>query len=132
MWEALHGLNIKSLSLGDKDGCFTFDVNHVQFVCVFFLSSLTHLETLCIENDYDVFSQRHGYHGLNIKSLSLSGVCEGLTVNRVESLTQLTKLDTLKITVFEDNTSLWEVLFGRYIKSLSLIDTYEDSGLNHK
>ncbi|KAH3786716.1 hypothetical protein DPMN_164825 [Dreissena polymorpha] len=137
LWEAFHGLNIKSLSLGDKDGYFRFDVNHVQLLC-FFLSSLTHLETLYIEMDYDVVSQWNGYHGLNTKSLSLSGVCEGLTVNRVESLTQflaqLTKLDTLKITVFEDNTSLWEVLFGRNIKSLSLrlIDTYGDSGLNHK
>ncbi|KAH3799219.1 hypothetical protein DPMN_152825 [Dreissena polymorpha] len=71
LWEALHGLNIKVMSLSGLYACL--NLNHVDYLAQS-LSSLKHLETLSI----DVYAHRpgllKGIHGLNIKSLKLGGM----------------------------------------------------------
>ncbi|KAH3780461.1 hypothetical protein DPMN_158276 [Dreissena polymorpha] len=126
LWKALHGLNIRSLSLSIRGG--GFNVDHEESLSQS-LSSLTQLETLSIEVLYDSPSLWKALHGLNIKSLSLSGL---LYEQHVESLSQapssLTKLETLSIEVNSDSPRLWKALHGLNIKSLSLIIMH--GGLN--
>ncbi|XP_052250714.1 uncharacterized protein LOC127857964 isoform X2 [Dreissena polymorpha] len=123
LWGALHGLNIKSLSLsGSKDG--GLKVNYADSMSQS-LSSLTHLDTLSIKVDDDSPGLWEALHGLNIKSLSLSGsVYRGLNVNYADSMSQslssLTHLDTLSIVVYVDSPGLRKALHGLNIKSLSL------------
>ncbi|XP_052250621.1 uncharacterized protein LOC127857915 isoform X2 [Dreissena polymorpha] len=117
LWEVLHGLNIKSLSL-DKSVINCADMMSQS------LSSLTHLDTLSIKvNEYSPGLWK-ALHGLNIKSLSLSGWCGGFNVKYADSMSQslssLTHLDTLSIKVKDDSPGLWEALHGLNIKSLSL------------
>ncbi|KAH3710733.1 hypothetical protein DPMN_070226 [Dreissena polymorpha] len=115
LWEVLHGLNIKSLSLD------TSVINCADMMSQS-LSSLTHLDTLSIEvNEYSPGLCK-ALHGLNIKSLSLSGLYGGFSVDYADSMSQslssLTHLDTLSIEVEDDSPGLWEALHGLNIKSL--------------
>ncbi|KAH3811731.1 hypothetical protein DPMN_140146 [Dreissena polymorpha] len=98
-WKALHGLNIKSLTLS----CWMYDseVNHVQLSQT--LSSLKQLESLSIDMCISPFLWK-ALRGLNIKSLTLSGWNERLKLYHVESLSKtllsLKQLKTLTICVF--------------------------------
>ncbi|KAH3780714.1 hypothetical protein DPMN_158535 [Dreissena polymorpha] len=130
LWKALHGLNIKSLSLSSLwEGLC---VENVEFLSQS-LASLTQLETLSIKVEYDSTGLWKALHGLNIKSLSLSGFWEGLCVENVELLSQslasLTQLETLSIKVEYDSTGLWKTLYGLNIKSLSF---YEKESINQR
>ncbi|KAH3840728.1 hypothetical protein DPMN_114184 [Dreissena polymorpha] len=133
LWEALHGLKIKSLSLNDGIGCLR--LSHVTSLYYNvpslsqLLSSFSQLETLHIK----VCSYRRSglwdaFRGLNIKSLSgLSGGLDGLVkdsaVKQMETLSlvfpSLTLLETLSIGV-DDDCGLSEALRGLYIKRLCL------------
>ncbi|XP_052225974.1 uncharacterized protein LOC127841292 [Dreissena polymorpha] len=136
--KALHGLNVKkSLSLSIMQG--GWNVDHEESLSQS-LSSLTQLETLSIEVKYDSPSLWKALHGLNIKSLSLSGMLGGFNVENVElqsqALSSLTKLETLSIRVRYDSPSLWKALHGLNIKSLSLrgywggLNVYHDESLS--
>ncbi|KAH3780654.1 hypothetical protein DPMN_158473 [Dreissena polymorpha] len=129
LWKALHGLNIKSLSLSIMQG--GWNVDHEESLSQS-LSSLTQLETLSIEVKYDSPSLWKALHGLNIKSLSLSGL---LYVVLVESLSQalssLTKLETLSLEVKYDSPGLSKALHGLNIKSLSLRGTWRGLNVYH-
>ncbi|XP_052259252.1 uncharacterized protein LOC127863677 [Dreissena polymorpha] len=126
LWEALHGLSIKSLSLsvnGLPRGCL---VKHAESLSQS-LSSLIQLDTLSIIISIeDSPGLCEALHGLDIKSLSLSlsGWSDCFILKYAESLNQLmsslTQLDTLSISVDEDTPVLWEALHGLSIKSLSL------------
>ncbi|KAH3780473.1 hypothetical protein DPMN_158288 [Dreissena polymorpha] len=100
LWKALHGLNIKSLSLSIMQG--SLNVDHEESLSQS-LSSLTQLETLSIGVGYDSLGLWKALHGLNIKSLSLSGTCGGLNVDHDESLSKslasLTQLETVTLYV---------------------------------
>ncbi|KAH3783224.1 hypothetical protein DPMN_161157 [Dreissena polymorpha] len=125
LWEGLHGLNIKSLSLIDRD------VHHFSPFAQF-LASLTHLETLNIEVKYSSFSRLwDALHGLNIKSLSLNGdidVIEEMQKSAVKPLSRLfqslTQLETLSIGMNYasdvEAPAFCQALHGLNIKSLSL------------
>ncbi|KAH3710906.1 hypothetical protein DPMN_070404 [Dreissena polymorpha] len=121
LWEVLHGLNIKSLSLD------TSVINCADMMSQS-LSSLTHLDTLSIRGEFDDSGPWQGLHGLNIKSLSLSGQDGGLNVKYADSISQsllsLTHLDTLSIEVGFDDSGLWQALRGLNIISLSLSGLY--------
>ncbi|KAH3786531.1 hypothetical protein DPMN_164638 [Dreissena polymorpha] len=121
LWEALYGLNIKSLSLGEDSKRLHVNLKELFWQC---LSSLTHLKTHSIEMDCDCSSLRKALRGLNINDLSLNVWCRGLRVKHVESMSQfissLIRMATLSIGVDEDNLGLWEALRGPNIKSLSL------------
>ncbi|KAH3791065.1 uncharacterized protein LOC127841973 isoform X1 [Dreissena polymorpha] len=136
LWEALHGLNIISLSLdGYKDNGFRF--NHTELFWKF-LSSLTHLESLSLKV-CDIPSLCKALHGMNIDylSLRLSDKFQDLKKNDLDllskSLLSLIRMKTLKIkTPGEDFPGLWEALRGLNITSLSL-SSWETYGLivNH-
>ncbi|KAH3798596.1 hypothetical protein DPMN_152196 [Dreissena polymorpha] len=150
LWEALHGLNIKSLSVGYGG----FNVNQTESMSQS-LSSLTHLDTLSIEaNDYspdlweavrgrNIYSPsicgRYGgweaLHGLNIKSLRLRYLFRGLQEEDADSmslsLSSLTHLDALSIEVDEDSPGLWKALHGLNIKSLSLSRGFRGFNVNY-
>ncbi|KAH3780500.1 hypothetical protein DPMN_158316 [Dreissena polymorpha] len=127
--KALHGLNVKSLSLSIMQGGLNVAREESLLQS---LSSLTKLETLSIKVDFDSPGLWKALYGLNIKSLSLRGFWEGLCVENVElqsqSLSSLTQLETLSIEVRYDSPSLWKALHGLNIKSLSLSGTW--GGLN--
>ncbi|KAH3783161.1 hypothetical protein DPMN_161089 [Dreissena polymorpha] len=120
LWEALHGLNIMSLSLNDTD------VHNVSSFAQF-LASLTHLETLNIKLNYDSHLDLwDALHGLNIKSLSLNEPTENLLAVKpwsrlFQSLTQLETL-SMRITFASDfeASDFFQSLHGLNIKSLSL------------
>ncbi|KAH3798868.1 hypothetical protein DPMN_152471 [Dreissena polymorpha] len=132
LWEALHGLNIKSLSLKVAYG--SVNVNYPDSMSQS-LSSLTHLDTLSIEVNDDSPGLWEALHGLNIKSLSLNGAYGSLNVNYADSMSQslssLTHLDTLSIEVDDDSPGLWEALRGLNIKSLSLRRRYSVLNVNY-
>ncbi|KAH3788665.1 hypothetical protein DPMN_166812 [Dreissena polymorpha] len=123
LWEALHGLNVKSLSLGKRG--YVFDLNHKELFWRF-LSSLAHLEKLSIKVDFDIPSLCKALHGRNINYLSLrwSWKVQDLTVNNLkllsQSLSSLLQLTTLSVCVDGDSTDLWKALCGLNISSLSL------------
>ncbi|XP_052226469.1 uncharacterized protein LOC127841588 [Dreissena polymorpha] len=127
LFKALHGLNVKSLSLSIMQG--GLNVAREESLSQS-LSSLTQLETLSIKVWYDSPGLWKALHGLNIKSLSLSLHAElgGLTVAHEESLSQslssLTQLETFRIEVNYDSPGLWKALHGLNVKSLILIDTW--------
>ncbi|KAH3710687.1 hypothetical protein DPMN_070179 [Dreissena polymorpha] len=131
LWEALRGLNIKSLSLSLSDGYDDLNIKYADSMSQSLLS-LTHLDTLSIKVDDDSPGLWNALRGLNIKSLSLSlsGVYGGLNVKYADSMSQslssLTHLETLSIEVDDDSPGFWEALRGLNIKrlSLSLSDQY--------
>ncbi|KAH3710642.1 hypothetical protein DPMN_070131 [Dreissena polymorpha] len=131
LWKALHGLNIKSLSLNGR--LFGLNVNHADSLSQT-LSSLTHLNTLSIKSVNCSPDLLEALHGLNIKSLSLSGAYGGLKVNYADlmsqSLSSLTHLDTLSIEMDYYSPGLWEALHGLNIKSLSVSGAYPYGGSN--
>ncbi|KAH3790691.1 hypothetical protein DPMN_168898 [Dreissena polymorpha] len=128
LWKAIYGLNIMSLSLGDG-----MIVSHVKSLSRS-LSSLTKLETLSISFHKDSPGLWEALRGLNIKSLKLRNGHD-FSVNHVESLSQclssLTQLETLSISVCEDNPDLWGALRGLHIKSLRLGDKFSRFTINH-
>ncbi|KAH3795460.1 hypothetical protein DPMN_149012 [Dreissena polymorpha] len=134
LWKALHGLNIKSLSLSLIDGYGDLNVKYTDSMSQSLLS-LTHLDTLSIEVDDDSPGLWKALRGLNIKSLSLSGGYGGLNVNYADSMTQslssLIHLDTLSIEVDDDSPGLWKALHGLNIISLSLSGRYGGLNVNY-
>ncbi|KAH3859718.1 hypothetical protein DPMN_102540 [Dreissena polymorpha] len=121
LWKALHGLNIKTLCL--RSALEDLAMHHV-IECSQSLSSLTHLETLCIDLCCGSSLLWKALHGLNIKSLRMGAMSGGLNVEHVEcqsqSLSSLTHLETLSITARFDSPGLWKALHGLNIKSLSI------------
>ncbi|XP_052221929.1 uncharacterized protein LOC127838309 isoform X2 [Dreissena polymorpha] len=100
LWDALHGLNIKSMSLNGSFG--RFNVKNIESLSQS-LASLTQLETLSIYIDEDSPVLWKGLHNLNIKSLSLSGRFGCFNVSHIELLSQsllsLKQLETFSIYV---------------------------------
>ncbi|XP_052271993.1 uncharacterized protein LOC127872701 [Dreissena polymorpha] len=119
--EALCGRNINSLCLfGSGEH---LEVKNVSALCRS-LSSLKQLDKLDVIVNNDTPGLWQALHGLNIKSLSLSGGKTGLIVNHVSALAQLLAslihLETLSIKVSKYNLCLWEAIHGLNIKCLSL------------
>ncbi|KAH3770972.1 hypothetical protein DPMN_172272 [Dreissena polymorpha] len=134
VWEALRGLNIKSLTLSRKE----WGELHAESLTQL-LSSLKRLETLGIGGTEDSPDPWKALHGLNIKSLRLDGwQGEGLRINHSEPLSQslssFMRLQKLDISVDEDITGLWEAFYGLNIKKLCVfcncIGKYKES-LSH-
>ncbi|KAH3780639.1 hypothetical protein DPMN_158458 [Dreissena polymorpha] len=110
LWKALHGLNIKSLSLSLHAELGGLTVAHEESLSQS-LSSLTQLETFRIEVNYDSPGLWKALHGLNVKSLIL--------------------IDTWSIEVRYDSPSWWKALHGLDIKSLSLIVSWGGFNVDH-
>ncbi|KAH3844188.1 hypothetical protein DPMN_086443 [Dreissena polymorpha] len=94
LWEALHSLNIKSLSL-ERILAVPMRVKHGELLSQSLLS-LTQLETLSIQVFSDIPGLWEALHSLNIKSLSLKGpfrVRHGELSS--QSLSSFTQLETL-------------------------------------
>ncbi|XP_052229738.1 uncharacterized protein LOC127843885 [Dreissena polymorpha] len=133
LWRGIHGLNIKRLSLESEE----WGGLHKELMSLS-LSSLTQLETLCIEMECDNPGLWEAVHGLNIKSLSLSGLWKrtGIdvkhTLSMAKTLASLIHLETLSIDVEHESLGLWEALHGQNIKSLSLSCVRKSSGINVK
>ncbi|KAH3692286.1 hypothetical protein DPMN_194736 [Dreissena polymorpha] len=118
LWEALHGLNIKSLRLEGRYKAFR--ENHKELIDQT-LSLLFKLDTLRITEEHDTPDLWQTLHGLNIKILSLSIVGRiKHTESLAQSLASLKQLDMLSIEVNYDRRGLWEALHGLSIKSLSM------------
>ncbi|KAH3783176.1 hypothetical protein DPMN_161105 [Dreissena polymorpha] len=122
LWEALHNLNIKSLSLNYRD------VHNLSSFAQF-LASLTHLETLNIRVEYGShLGLCDALHGLNIKSLSLNDSMGNgqLTFTKPWSrlFQSLTQLETLSIGITDwskvEASAFFQAFHGLNIKSLSL------------
>ncbi|KAH3844063.1 hypothetical protein DPMN_086314 [Dreissena polymorpha] len=141
LWQALHGLNIKSLSLsGGETGLI---VNHVSALAKL-LASLIHLETLSIKVSEYNLCLLEAIHGLNIKCLSLCNLDQLDNISSLsKSLASLTMLETLCVKFFWADVLLetvcglnitclsieangptcqqpWEALIGLNIQSLSM------------
>ncbi|XP_052229399.1 uncharacterized protein LOC127843705 isoform X3 [Dreissena polymorpha] len=133
LWRGIHGLNIKRLSLKSKE----WGGLHKELISLS-LSSLTQLDTLCIEMPCDNPGLWEAVHGLNIKSLSLSGLWKrtGIdvkhTVSMAKTLASLIHLETLSIDVEHESPGLWEAFHGQNIKSLSLSGVRKSSGIDVK
>ncbi|KAH3771104.1 hypothetical protein DPMN_172406 [Dreissena polymorpha] len=142
LWRGLHCLNIKRLSLKSKEGGGL----HKELMSLS-LSSLTQLDTLCIEMECDYPCLWEAVHGLNIKHLSLSGLRKRIsfsgswkrtgidvthTVSLSNTLSSLSQLETLSIDVEHESPGLWAALHGLNIKSLSLNGVWESSGIDVK
>ncbi|KAH3771150.1 hypothetical protein DPMN_172452 [Dreissena polymorpha] len=133
LWRGIHCLNIKSLSLNS----FEWEGLHKELMSLS-LSSLTQLGTLCIEMPCDTPGLWEAVHGLNIKSLSLSGLWKltGIdvkhTLSMAKTLASLIHLETLSIDVEHESLGLWEALHGQNIKSLSLSGVRKSSGIDLK
>ncbi|KAH3712974.1 hypothetical protein DPMN_072736 [Dreissena polymorpha] len=129
IFDALHGLNIKSLSLyclvEVSEANIAESLSHS-------LSSLSWLERLSI----DVYQCRHGLwdalKGLPIKSLRLFSEFTGHEEALSRSLSSLTHLETLCISVSEDSPGLWMALYGLNIKNLSLGEVLNVLKVNHE
>ncbi|KAH3770277.1 hypothetical protein DPMN_171561 [Dreissena polymorpha] len=100
LWEALHGLSIKSLSMSLGSKYIDFNLNYAESIKKSLLS-LTELDTLSIIAKKDSPGLCETLNCLNIKRLSLSGEKRGLRVDHAESLSQslssLTQLETLTL-----------------------------------
>ncbi|KAH3770998.1 hypothetical protein DPMN_172298, partial [Dreissena polymorpha] len=129
----IHCLNIKRLSLKSKE----WEGLHTELISLS-LSSLTQLDTLCIEMECDNPGLWEAVHGLNIKSLSLSGLWNrtGIdvkhTLSMAKTLASLKHLETLSINVEHESPGLWEAFHGQNIKSLSLSGVHKSSGIDVK
>ncbi|KAH3780478.1 hypothetical protein DPMN_158293 [Dreissena polymorpha] len=131
LWKALHGLNMKSLSLKMSDMLGGFDVVHGESPSQS-LSSLTQLETLSIEVWYDSLGLWKALHGMYIKCLSLSWRNVKHEESLSQSLSSLTKLETLSIKVDVDSPGLWKALHGLNIKSFSLSVLWDCFTVEHE
>ncbi|KAH3770989.1 hypothetical protein DPMN_172289 [Dreissena polymorpha] len=133
LWRGIHCLNIRSLSLKSEE----WGGLHKELMSMS-LSSLTQLDTLCIEMECDNPGLWEAVHGLNIKSLSLSGLWKrtGIdvkhTVSMAKTLASLIHLETLSIDVEHESPDLWEAFHGQNIKSLSLSGVRKSSGIDVK
>ncbi|KAH3770198.1 hypothetical protein DPMN_171482 [Dreissena polymorpha] len=133
LWRGIHCLNIKRLSLK----CREWGGLHKELMSLS-LSSLTQLDTLCIEMECDNPGLWEAVHGLNIKSLSLSGFWKrtGIdvkhTLSMAKTLASLIHLETLSIDAEHESLGLWEALHGQNIKSLSLSGVRKSSGIDVK
>ncbi|KAH3813151.1 hypothetical protein DPMN_141602 [Dreissena polymorpha] len=127
VWEALCSLNIKSLKLRQSF------LNHVQSLS-HSLSSLKQLEFLSIKV-YKCPSLLKALRGLTIKGLTLSCWVDCLKANDAESLSQslssLTKLESLSINVLCLSHDFLEDLHGLNIKSLTLSWWNDYLNVNH-
>ncbi|KAH3781008.1 hypothetical protein DPMN_158833 [Dreissena polymorpha] len=138
---ALHGLNIKGLSLCGSGE--SLDRNQVLLL-VTLLTSLEQLEYLCIYVNNDSLGLWFALKFLNIKILDISFRCEGFKVNHAAYLAtllpSLKNLETIQFHVTDDMSVLLEVLYGLKIKSLKCYErqypglleidlTYYSSGL---
>ncbi|KAH3770965.1 hypothetical protein DPMN_172265 [Dreissena polymorpha] len=133
LWRGIHCLNIKRLSLKSEKWVGL----HKELISLP-LSSLTQLDTLCIWMPCDNPGLWEAVHGLNIKSLSLSGLWKrtGIdvkhTVSMAKTLASLIHLETLSIDVEHESPGLWEAFHGQNIKSLSLSGVHKSSGIDVK
>ncbi|KAH3824890.1 hypothetical protein DPMN_126746 [Dreissena polymorpha] len=128
LWEALHSLQIKSLSLS---GSLNHSKEHVRLVSQSLLS-LTQLEKLSIDLRREKFDANifmcESLCGLHIKSLTLSLSLSlyrltGQDVSELShSLSSLEQLEVLSLDISDDSNKpgLWKVLHGLHIKNLSL------------
>ncbi|KAH3785584.1 uncharacterized protein LOC127843245 [Dreissena polymorpha] len=136
LFEALRGLNIKSLSLIYDHGLL--QVNHIDLLTQS-LKSLTQLENLSFSgNNSDCIVLLTALHGLNLKRLNLCGKYGGLLMHNgrlthflSRCLSSLTHMETLSFSSFVVNSSLLEALRGLNIKSLSLSNEWSNSIENH-
>ncbi|KAH3776094.1 hypothetical protein DPMN_177507 [Dreissena polymorpha] len=152
LWEAMNGLNIKSLnlclrprlspSLSDLSPLRVSDeilkLEPAQLLCQSLLS-LRQLESLSISVDeYHPGSLWEALKGQNIKSLSLSlsyqcfswrGLC---AKSLHQSLLSLSQLEKLSIDVNTNIPGLWEALIDLNIKSLSLSLSCVRKGLHEE
>ncbi|KAH3813850.1 hypothetical protein DPMN_142320 [Dreissena polymorpha] len=119
LWNALDGLNIKSLIMNGWNG--QLDVTFLESFKQT-LSSLKHLETINIDMNASP-GLLEAVKGLNIKSLNLTGCNKLLDVKFVESfkqtLSSLKLMDSLRIDMYASPVLL-EALNGLNIKSLTL------------
>ncbi|KAH3770582.1 hypothetical protein DPMN_171871 [Dreissena polymorpha] len=133
LWRGIHCLNIRRLSLKSEE----WGGLHKELISLS-LSSLTQLDTLCIEMPCDYPGLWEAVHDLNIKHLSLSGLWKSTgidvthTVSMSNTLPSLTQLETLSIDVEHESPGLWEALHGLNIKSLSLNGVLEGSEIDVK
>ncbi|KAH3798123.1 hypothetical protein DPMN_151713 [Dreissena polymorpha] len=96
LWEAVHGLNIKRLSLmGGLRGLYVIHAESMSQS----LASLKKLDTLSIEVKYYNPALWEALHGLNIKSLNLSGGLSNYSNEESILLPSLKKLETLSLCV---------------------------------
>ncbi|KAH3780960.1 hypothetical protein DPMN_158785 [Dreissena polymorpha] len=116
---ALHGLNIKRLSLCGSGE--SLDLNQVLLL-VTLLTSLEQLEYLCIYVSNDSLGLWFALKFLNIKILHIGIRGEGCKVNHAAYLStllpSLKNLETITFYVTDDISVLLEVLYGLKIKSL--------------
>ncbi|KAH3864663.1 hypothetical protein DPMN_027686 [Dreissena polymorpha] len=127
--EALHGLNIKSLTLSSKE----WGELHAESLNQS-LSSLKRLEILGIGVTEDSPGLWKALHGLNIKSLRLDGLKgEGLRINHLEPLSHsLSSLEQMKkLTIHVQKDSPWEAIYGLNIEYLNL-RIYDNRGELHE
>ncbi|KAH3770511.1 hypothetical protein DPMN_171798 [Dreissena polymorpha] len=129
LWEALHGLNIKSLRLDGLKGK-GLKINHSESLSQS-LSSLMRLQQLHIRVDEDITGFWEAFYGLNIKKLRVCGKCRVKYKESLSrSLSSLTQLETLSISADEASPGLWEALQGLSVKSLALNGQNKDFELN--
>ncbi|KAH3820404.1 uncharacterized protein LOC127832627 [Dreissena polymorpha] len=122
MWEALHSLNIKNVTLNLNGKWSGLIVNHVSRLSQVLISP-TQIKTIYI--DVNVHPDLlEALCGLHIKSISLLGRGEHLKGNRVSALcyflSSLKQIDKLYVIVNNDSPGLWKAFHGLNIKSLSL------------
>ncbi|XP_052215574.1 uncharacterized protein LOC127834047 [Dreissena polymorpha] len=131
-WKALHGLNIKNLSL-----CGELDSEAKSHVLWFsqFVSSLTHLKTLSIRITFNSYGLLNGLHDINIKNLNLSGTWHSLARGHSSSILQflssLKQLETLALEFSCYSPGVWAALHGLHIKCLSMSGKYDSSAEEH-
>ncbi|KAH3803987.1 hypothetical protein DPMN_132259 [Dreissena polymorpha] len=133
LWEALHSLNIKSVTLGQKGKWSGAIVNNVSRLSLV-LQAPKQMETICIDVNAhpDLLD---ALYGLNIKTLCLCASDENLKVNNVsalyKSLSSLKQLERLDVIVKKYSPGLWKALNGLNIKTLSLRGERDSLSMKH-
>ncbi|KAH3808666.1 hypothetical protein DPMN_137023 [Dreissena polymorpha] len=121
LWQALYGLNIKSLSLR---GCLDSSAKELVVSVAHSLASLTQLETLSLEFSENSLGMLEALYCLNIKSLILNCPLGFSTRDHVSSLklalSSLTHLETLSLNIMHADADLLEALHGLHIKNLNI------------
>ncbi|KAH3890871.1 hypothetical protein DPMN_014960 [Dreissena polymorpha] len=135
LWEALHGVHIKRLSL--NFGIGDLIVNYASALSQL-LASFIQLQTLSIKVNFDTPGLWDAINGLNIKSLSLNDVGERMIdwmTDEAESMSllfpSLSQLETLSLGLDNDFAGLWKALHGQYIKRLSLSGVSKSMDVYH-
>ncbi|KAH3844094.1 hypothetical protein DPMN_086345 [Dreissena polymorpha] len=122
LWEALHNLNVKSVTLCQNRRWTGVIVNNISKLSHVLISpKQTGTIIIDVNTQFDLLE---ALCGRNINSLSLCGSGKHLEVNHVSalctSLSSLKQLDKLDVIVNNDTPGLWQALNGLNIKSLSL------------